>query len=80
MSNLRPRHQYDCGHCRFAWNCGPLCVCWPGAELPSAPPERAREVALMQAAWRIGRGLDDKEDRNLIGQSLIGLRRSSDPA
>jgi hypothetical protein len=45
-----PRHQYDCGHCRFAWCCGPLCACF--GCWPKAPPERRRQVAKMQANWR----------------------------
>lgn len=24
-----PRWQYDCGHCKMRWNCGPRCACFP---------------------------------------------------
>lgn len=24
---LEPRHLFDCGHCKFRWNCGPRCAC-----------------------------------------------------
>lgn len=45
-----PRHVYDCGHCKYAWCCGPLCACV--INLPKAPPARMRHVREMQARWR----------------------------
>ena len=54
-----PRYRYDCGRCKFHWNCGILCECvlW---KAPDPPNERAMEVAKVQKAWRERREIGDK--------------------
>jgi len=49
-NSLSPRHLYDCGHCRFAWCCGPLCACMPGLKTP-APKQRAAYVKRLLTNW-----------------------------
>ena len=50
-----PRWRYDCGRCKFSWNCGPLCACALGNpfSLAPTPPKRQREVdaALLAAGY-----------------------------
>lgn len=24
---IEPRWEFDCGHCKFSWCCGPMCAC-----------------------------------------------------
>jgi hypothetical protein len=48
---LTPRYQYECGHCRFNWCCGPTCWCLFRGKLPEPPVERAREVERTQREW-----------------------------
>jgi hypothetical protein len=33
--NHNPKHRYDCGNCKFNWNCGYTCSC----ALKQAPEE-----------------------------------------
>ena len=35
---ISPRWEFDCGHCRFSWCCGPVCAC-----LGSAKPNPKRQ-------------------------------------
>jgi len=56
--NHNPRFVYDCGHCKFSWNCGPLCSCVLASrtKLPEDPARKA-EVELAQEAWRVEKEL-----------------------
>ena len=27
MNEIEPRWEFDCGHCKFSWSCGPVCAC-----------------------------------------------------
>ena len=49
--SLSPRHLYDCGHCRFAWCCGPLCACFPKIAIKPAPKQRAEYVRRLLVNW-----------------------------
>lgn len=41
-----PRHQFDCGRCKFSWNCGPKCSCvLTGIPLHLTPRRRILAVA-----------------------------------
>jgi len=40
-----PRYKYDCGRCKFSWNCGELCSCVL-YEMGDPPPKRKEEVLL----------------------------------
>lgn len=52
------RYRYDCDHCKFNWNCGPLCSCVLRREnVGPTPRKRMREVNRLVAAWRKERGL-----------------------
>ena len=37
-----PRHRYDCGRCKFSWNCGLACGCVLKRGEYDAPPERVK--------------------------------------
>lgn len=50
QSSLSPRFEYDCSHCRFNWNCGPLGTCLP--KLPKAPKTRMAHVKKMIAEYQ----------------------------
>ena len=36
-----PQHRYDCGRCKFSWNCGLACSCVLDSDYPD-PPESVR--------------------------------------
>jgi hypothetical protein len=38
MKEINPRWEYDCGHCKFHWCCGPTCACSSWRRKPN--PER----------------------------------------
>jgi hypothetical protein len=47
MTTHSPRFQYDCGRCKFNWNCGPTCACallLGGRKWPEPPEDRKKEV------------------------------------
>lgn len=46
----KPKHQYDCGNCKFAWCCGPQCAC--NVSWPQAPKQRMKEVKRAQKMIR----------------------------
>lgn len=31
-TEIEPRWEFDCGHCKFSQACGPVCACLPGAK------------------------------------------------
>ena len=50
-----PRWQFDCGRCKFAWCCGPTCMCGlraPLEVLEPTPKWRMDEVKLALKIWR----------------------------
>ena len=49
---IEPRFEYDCGHCKLNWNCGERCACFRSRDMVPTPPDRKRQVAAFQAAWR----------------------------
>jgi hypothetical protein len=51
-----PHYEYDCGHCRFSWCCGPLCACAMAHKVPKAPLKRRRQVQQAQYRWRKAKG------------------------
>jgi len=53
-----PRWQYDCGRCKFSWNCGPACDCVL-KELRDPPPKRRVEVDQALRDWRNSKPLTD---------------------
>lgn len=46
-----PRHRYDCGRCKFNWNCGILCSCVLSDAYGSPPKSRAKEVEEAHIQW-----------------------------
>jgi hypothetical protein len=41
-----PRHRYDCGRCKFSWNCGLSCGCVLLKKDYDAPPEEVKLARL----------------------------------
>jgi len=46
-SNHNPKHKFDCGNCKFNWNCGYLCSCVL-KESPEPPEWLQKQLAKIQ--------------------------------
>ena len=54
-----PKHQFDCGNCKFNWCCGPCCYCNLKKSHPPAPDERIDEVAKLRREAGYGPAADE---------------------
>jgi hypothetical protein len=70
-----PRFEYDCGHCKLAWQCGPGCMCWKGPEI-KPPTEKQRPMRVKSLARYIAnRTIYDEELSEYF--SIEGIARNA---